>query len=57
MTESLFLLTTAASLWHIRRHHWLPAGVWGALAALTRMHGVLLILAAGRRVGTELGTL
>ncbi|MBC5732628.1 glycosyltransferase family 39 protein [Lawsonibacter hominis] len=55
MTESLFLLTTAASLWHIRRHHWLPAGVWGALAALTRMHGVLLILAAGAELVQSLG--
>lgn len=47
MTESLFLLTTAAALWHIRRHQWLAAGLWGALAALTRMHGLLLIGAAG----------
>ena len=46
MTESLFFLTTAAGLWHIRRHQWGRAGLWGILAALTRMHGVLLIGAA-----------
>lgn len=46
MTEGLFLLTTAAGLYHIRRHQWVPAGLWGVLAALTRMHGLLLIGAA-----------
>ena len=47
MTESLFFLTTSAALWQIRRHRWWAAGVWGVLAALTRMHGLLLIGAAG----------
>ncbi len=47
MTESLFLLTTAAALYEIRRHHWWTAGIWGMMAAMTRMHGVLLIVAAG----------
>ncbi len=46
MTEGLFLLTTAGGLWAIRRHRWGQAGVWGLLAAMTRMHGVLLIGAA-----------
>lgn len=46
MTESLFLLTTTAGLYHIRRHQWGRAAVWGILAALTRMQGVLLIGAA-----------
>lgn len=46
MTEGLFLLTTAAGLWHIRRHQWWAAGLWGILAALTRMHGLLLVGAA-----------
>lgn len=46
MTESLFLLTTAAALWHIRGHRWVRAGLWGALAALTRMQGVILMGAA-----------
>lgn len=42
MTESLFLLTTSASLLYLRRHRWWAAGVWGVLAAMTRMHGILL---------------
>lgn len=46
MTESLFLLTTAAGLYHIRHHRWGRAAIWGVLAALTRMQGVLLIGAA-----------
>lgn len=43
MTESLFLLTTAAGLWYIRRHRWWLAGAIGILAAMTRMHGILLV--------------
>lgn len=46
MTEGLFLLTTAAGLYHIRRHQWLWAGLWGILAAMTRMHGLFLVGAA-----------
>lgn len=46
MTESLFLLTTAAGLWYIRRHRWWLAGAMGILAAMTRMHGILLVGAA-----------
>lgn len=46
MTEGLFFLTTSAALWHIRRRRWLAAGIWGALAAMTRMHGLLLVGAA-----------
>ena len=55
MTEGLFLLTTAAALWHIRRHHWRRAGLWGVLASLTRMHGLLLIGAAGAELVEHLG--
>ena len=55
MTEGLFLLTTAASLWHIRRHRWWRAGLWGALASMTRMHGLLLIGAAGAELVEHLG--
>ena len=54
MTEGLFLLTTAAALWHIRRHRWWRAGMWGVLAAMTRMHGLLLIGAASG-IGRESG--
>lgn len=46
MTESLFLLTTTAALYHIRNHQWGRAALWGTLAALTRMQGVILIGAA-----------
>jgi Gpi18-like mannosyltransferase len=42
--ESLFLATAAASLYHARRGEWYRAGVAGALAALTRPFGVLLIV-------------
>lgn len=41
--ESLFLLLSAAAFYRIRRHHWLRAGILGALAALTRMQGALLL--------------
>lgn len=43
--ESLFLLLTVTGLWLIRRHRWFLAGLVGALAAMTRMQGVLLLLA------------
>ena len=46
MTESLFLLTTAAGLWHIRNHRWGRFAMWGILAAMTRMMGLILIGAA-----------
>lgn len=55
MTESLFLLTTAGGLWAIRRHRWWQAGVWGLLAAMTRMHGILLIGAAGAELIEHMG--
>jgi len=45
-TESLFFLTTAATLYYIRTHKWLHAGVAGALAASTRLVGIVLVFAA-----------
>lgn len=54
MTESLFLLTTTAGLYHIRRHQWGRAAVWGILAAMTRMQGVLLMGAAVAELFCEL---
>ena len=45
-TESLYLLTTAATLYYIRKHKWLLAGIAGGLATATRMVGVMLIAAA-----------
>jgi hypothetical protein len=41
-TESLFFALTVASFYYIREHRWITAGVIGALAALTRVEGVLL---------------
>jgi len=42
-TESLFLLLTVASFYHLRRHDWLWAGAFGALASATRVTGILLL--------------
>lgn len=53
MTESLFLLTTVAGLYHIRKHQWGRAALWGILAAMTRMQGVLLIGAACAEIFCE----
>ncbi|BBF42069.1 membrane spanning protein [Lachnospiraceae bacterium KM106-2] len=47
MTESVFFLTSVASLYHIRKHQWLRMMIWGAVCALSRMHGLLLLIAAG----------
>ena len=44
MTESLFLLTTTAALYYIGKHKWLKAGIWGMLAALTRITGILIFV-------------
>lgn len=54
MTESLFFLTTSAGLYFIRRHAWGKAAVWGILAAMTRMQGVLLIGAAAAELGCQI---
>jgi Gpi18-like mannosyltransferase len=43
-TESLFFALTVASFYYIREHKWLTAGIIGALAALTRSEGVLLVV-------------
>jgi hypothetical protein len=43
-TESLFLLLTVASFFHMRRKQWLLAGVFAGLASGTRVTGVLLLL-------------
>ncbi|MBD5603654.1 MAG: glycosyltransferase family 39 protein [Candidatus Eremiobacteraeota bacterium] len=43
-TESLFFALTVASFYYIREHKWVVAGAIGALAALTRSEGVLLVV-------------
>ncbi|OGO70176.1 MAG: hypothetical protein A2Z37_12130 [Chloroflexi bacterium RBG_19FT_COMBO_62_14] len=40
--ESLLLLSVVAALYHARRHEWLMAGVWAALAPLARVQGFAL---------------
>jgi hypothetical protein len=42
--ESVFLLTAVASLYHARAGEWGRSGLFGALAALTRPFGVLLLI-------------
>jgi len=46
MTEGLFLLTTAAACYFALKRKWLWYGIWGGLAALTRMTGILVIVPA-----------
>jgi hypothetical protein len=41
-TESLFLCLSVASFYYIRGRRWVLAGVFGFLAALTRVEGVLM---------------
>ncbi|HEX9313042.1 MAG TPA: mannosyltransferase family protein [Actinomycetota bacterium] len=43
-SESLFLMLAVVTLWTARRGRWEVAGLAGALAALTRNVGVLLVL-------------
>lgn len=44
MTEGLFLLATTGACWYAWRRKWLAFGLFGALAALTRMTGLLVIV-------------
>jgi hypothetical protein len=43
-TESLFFALTVASFYYIRERRWIYAGILGALAAFTRVEGVLLVV-------------
>ena len=43
-TESLFVLLSLITFYCIRRHRYFLVGIFGALAALTRMQGILLAL-------------
>ena len=42
--ESLFLCLSILSFYHMRRGHWLLAGLFGFFASLTRSAGLLLLL-------------
>jgi Gpi18-like mannosyltransferase len=43
-SESLFFMLTVGSFYYMRAHRWWFAGVFGCLAALTRVEGVLLVV-------------
>jgi hypothetical protein len=43
-TESLFMALTLGALYSARRERWLYAGLLGALASLTRVEGVVLVV-------------
>ncbi|NOY99919.1 MAG: hypothetical protein GXP40_12100 [Chloroflexi bacterium] len=45
-TESLFFLGAVLCLWYLRQEKWLAAGIWGAVAALSRLPGVLIAIPA-----------
>jgi len=44
-TESPYLLFAVLTFWNLRRRRWLAAGAFGALGALTRQTGLVLLLA------------
>ena len=46
MTESTFFLVIMLTFLAIREHKWVLAGIFGAIAALTRSFGVLMIIVA-----------
>jgi Gpi18-like mannosyltransferase len=43
-TESLFLLLTVASVFYARRGNFITSGIFGALASMTRVEGILTAL-------------
>lgn len=46
MNESMLLFTMAATFYYIRTHNWRLVGIFGALAALSRMVGILMAIPA-----------
>lgn len=46
MAESMLFLTMVLSLYFIRQHKWLFAGICGAFAAMSRIVGILVIISA-----------
>jgi len=45
-TESLFFLGAILCLFYLRQEKWIPAGLWGAIAALSRLPGALIVVPA-----------
>lgn len=46
MSESTFFMTSVMTLYYIRKHNWVAAGIAGMCAALSRSAGVFLIIPA-----------
>lgn len=46
MNESVLLFTSCAALYYIRRHSWKEVGFFGALAAMSRLVGILVAVPA-----------
>ena len=46
MPESTFFMVAAACFYYIKKHNWPLAALFGALAALSRMQGILLAIPA-----------
>ncbi len=42
-TESLFILTAVASIYHARKGQWYAASLWGFLVTLTRPSGIIIL--------------
>jgi hypothetical protein len=45
--ESLYMLAVVAACYHARRRQWVWAGLWGMLAPLARLPGVVVVLPLG----------
>lgn len=46
MNESMLLFTSMATLYYIRRHSWAKAGIFGALASMSRLAGIMVVIPA-----------
>ncbi len=46
MNESMLLITSIATLYYTRTHRWNLVGIFGALAAMSRMAGIMLAIPA-----------
>jgi hypothetical protein len=46
MNESMLLFNMCAAFYYIRKHNWMLTGVFGALAALSRLAGILMAVPA-----------
>jgi len=42
-TESLYLLAAVLVILHLRRHEFIRAGLWGAVASMSRLPGVVIL--------------